>query len=191
MGRQKLLLPIGGKPILSWVLDSLRQGGVDEVVVVLGEDAAAIRKAVKLDDVRVVVNRSPAKGLSGSLRLGLGAVEGKAEAAMVALGDQPFLSPATVRLLVETYRKGAKIAVPVYGGKRGNPVLFEKRFFREIMMVSGDVGAKSVVRDHGPEVSEVEVKDSGVSFDVDTPPDYERATSKPGPTEGSRTREGA
>ena len=176
MGKQKLSLPIGGETMLERVVRSLRESQVDEVVLVLREGADELTRTIDLGGVRVVVNRAPEKGMGGSLKLGLKEVENDAEGAIIALGDQPFVSPATVNSLVEAFKeKRARIVVPVYMGTRGNPVLFSREFFPEMMLIEGDKGAKSIVNRHANEVQEVKVDDQGVIFDVDTPEDYRRA----------------
>jgi molybdenum cofactor cytidylyltransferase len=178
MKSPKLLLPLGGKPMLERVLRTFRRSRVDSVVVVLGAEERRARSEVEFKGERVVVNRRYSRGMSGSLKTGLRAVEGKADAVVVALGDQPFLSSGTVDRLVGAYaRSGASIVLPVYRGKRGNPVLFDRRLFPELMRIEGDVGAKSVVQKHGSEVMEVVVEDRGVLLDVDTPREYDAALS--------------
>lgn len=190
MGRPKLLLHVKGKPILQNVLEALSHAGVDEVVVVLGAEAVEIRKRVRFARERVVVNSAYAEGMSSSLKLGLMEVSSDSEAAVIVLGDQPFLSPSTVDKVVEAYRaSGAPIVVPTQGGVRGNPVLFAKSLFPEVMRISGDAGGKSVVGRHRGRVLEVPVEDAGVLFDIDTPSDYDRASS--GAPTRRRTQGGA
>lgn len=188
MGSQKLLRPVRGRPMLEKVLGVFRRAKVDEIVVVLGRDAERLRSEVRFHNERVVVNHEATRGMSSSLKLGLRSVSPRAEAAIVALGDQPFLSPSTVDLIVEGYRaENSPIVVPVYGGKRGNPVLFAKSLFPEVMKVRRDVGAKSVVKKHGRKVLEIRVRDAGVLLDVDTQADYEEAISVLR-TRGTRSR---
>lgn len=176
MGRPKMVLLVEGKPMLQKVLDALRGARVDETVVVLGPEASKIRSQVRFERERVVVNSRYAQGMSTSLRLGLATVSPEAEAALVVMGDQPFLSSSTIDMVIEGFREGAApIVVPVYRGVRGNPVLFAKSVFPEAMRVRGDVGARSVVRSYGSRVAEVPVEDEGVLSDLDTPEEYGRA----------------
>ena len=174
MGRPKLTIPLDGVPMLERVLKTLRRSTVDRVVVVLGANAAELRAQVRFEGETVVVNQGFADGMSGSLRLGLGSVR-DAEAAIIVLGDQPFLLPATIdRLVAEHRASGAAIVVPTFHGNRGNPVLFDRSIFPQIARVSGDVGAKSVVQSNASDVLEVEVGDRGVLVDLDTPSDLRR-----------------
>lgn len=179
MGRTKLALPVDGRPILARVLEALRHSKVDEVVVVLGADAEAIKKVVSFERERLVVNAKYADGMSSSLRLGLQNVNPRADAALIVLGDLPFLSVATVNKVLNGYlEEHAPVVVPVHEGTRGNPVLFARTAFPEVMKVMGDAGAKSVASAYGDRVLEVPIEGDEVLFDVDTPSDYERASSR-------------
>ena len=181
LGRPKLVLKVGGEPILGMVLKALRESSVNEVVVVLGGDAGAIRSAVKFEQEKIVSNPGYESGMSSSLKLGLVRASEAADAVVIVLGDQPFLSAHTVDKLADGFRRaGARIVVPVFHGRRGNPVLFAKSMFNELMEINGDFGAKSVVSAHADEVLEVDVRDPGVLFDVDTPSDHLRAVTRRG-----------
>ena len=179
MGKSKQTLLLSGKPMLEKVLDVYRQAGVGAIIVVLGAGTAEIRRKVNLEKETVIINRLYRKGMSGSLRLGLRAAEEKADAVIVALADQPFVTPGTIDIMIKTYaRTRAPMVVPVYHGVRGNPVLFDKSVFPEIKRIRGDRGAKSVVERHRDSLKEVPVEDRGVLVDIDTPSDYSKAKSR-------------
>jgi molybdenum cofactor cytidylyltransferase len=179
MGMPKLTLSVSGMPMLDQVLRTLRESRVDRTVVVLGADDAEVRERVRFGDELVLDNRQYRKGMSSSLKLGVASCRDDAEAVLIVLGDQPFLSPKTVDAIVEAYyRTKAPIVIPVYRGQRGNPVLFDRSLFDQILAIEGDVGAKSVVRRNGALVRELPVRDRGVLLDVDTPADYESATRR-------------
>jgi molybdenum cofactor cytidylyltransferase len=179
MGKPKQLLPLGEDTILGKVLQAFRESRVDRTVVVLGAGASKVRKSLNLRDATVVVNRAYRTGMSGSLKAGVRAVEAEADAVIIALGDQPFVSPETVDLMIETYlRKKAWVVVPVYRGRRGNPVLFDRALFPQLDEITGDVGAKSVVARNEANLVEAEVDDDGVVLDIDTPDDYGGGSKK-------------
>ena len=176
MGRNKLVLPLDGKPVLQRVLDALRDSKVDETVVVLGGGAEEVRRSIELGGTKAVVNRRYAEGMSTSIKAGLARVDSSTDAAVIVLGDQPFLSAALVDALIDAFQaERAPVVLPVHRGKRGNPVLFARSVFPEIMRIGGDRGAKSVVEAHEHNVLEVEAEDAEAVIDVDTPSDYERA----------------
>jgi len=175
MGKPKQILPLNGVPMLQRVLEILRKSNVGSVVVVLGANAAEVRKRVKFAGESVVVNPRFTEGISSSLRLGLQHVGRGAGAVIIVLGDQPFVLPATIDTLVETYeRSGARIVIPTHQGVRGNPVLFDRSVVPQIAKIRGDRGAKSVVQNNAADVLEVEVPDKGVLTDIDTPSDLDR-----------------
>lgn len=177
MGKNKLVLPLDGRPVLGRVLDALKGSKVGEIVVVLGEGAEEVRRKVDLSGTRVVVNPRYAEGMSTSVKAGLRSVSPSAAAAVVVLGDQPFLSSALVDSLIDGFlEEGAPVVVPVRLGRRRNPVLFARSAFPEIMNISGDRGAKAVVEAQGAAALEVKVGQAGTVLDVDTPSDYRRAT---------------
>jgi molybdenum cofactor cytidylyltransferase len=191
MGATKQTLRLEGEPMLERVLEAFRRAEVDRVVVVLGADVAEVKKKVRFRNEKVVINTGYKNGMSSSLKLGLSEVEKEAEAVIIALGDQPYVSPETINLLVDAHRMSkAPVVVPVYRGARGNPVLFDRSVFSQIKEIQGDVGAKSVVARNEKRVLKVEVDDSGVVVDIDTPSDYAKATSRATATRLKRNQEG-
>lgn len=189
MGEPKLTLEVGGRPMLGRTLETIRQSSVDRIVVVLGADAATIRKKVRFVNEKVVVNHEYRRGMSESLKTGLAVVQDEADAVMVVLGDQPFLASETVDRLIDAYQASkAPVVVPVYHGQRGNPVLFDRSLFLQVMNIQGDAGAKSVVLRNEAALREVAVEDQGVLLDLDTPSDYAGARSRGQSKIRTRTR---
>ena len=178
MGEAKQLLRLGEGTILERTVENVRRASVDEVVIVLGASAAAIRKqlpAEVLGAARVVVNPEYETGMASSLRAGLGALGSDVDAALIVLGDQPFVRPATLDRMVEEYRRtGAQIVIPTHEGTRGNPVLIGRSLFAEAMVLEGDVGCRAIFAKHPKEIVYVEVDDPGVLLDIDNREDYER-----------------
>jgi molybdenum cofactor cytidylyltransferase len=174
MGTQKLTAKLGGKRVLSYVIDSFLGSRLDEVVVVASEGVTRVVPQSLRKRVRIVINSQPKEGMSHSLKLGLGSVRG--EAAVIGMGDQPLLLSSTIDAIVKASEsRGVGIVIPTYGGQRGNPVLFDRELFPQVMSIGGDVGAKSVVAANPGLVREVDVRDEGVLLDIDTPSDLARA----------------
>jgi molybdenum cofactor cytidylyltransferase len=178
MGMTKQLLRVGGQTMLERTLENVRASRVDEVALVLGASADEIRRAIPaslLEGVRVVVNEDYASGMASSLRVGLSAVSPDADAALIALGDQPLVRPETMNEIVERYRgSDAEIVVPHYQGSRGNPVLLGRSVFAEAMALEGDVGCRAIFAQHTDGMLRVDVNDPGILADVDNREDYER-----------------
>lgn len=180
MGRPKALLsiPHTGERFLDRLASTLRHAGVEDVLVVAGADASAIREHLDrvTPVVRLLVNPQPAKGQLSSLLVALSAIDRPGvNGLIVALVDHPLVAPETVRRLIETHdRTRAAIVRPVRGGRHGHPVLFDRRTFDALRHADPAVGAKEVVHAYTQEMVEVQVADEGVFTDIDTPEDYER-----------------
>jgi molybdenum cofactor cytidylyltransferase len=174
MGRMKQLLLFGEETMLERSLSALCASRVDEIVVVLGHGFERILEAVDFSHpgVRVVLNRHYRQGLSSSIRAGMSRISPSAGAVLIALGDQPFVSPDVIDSLLERMNSGSHgIVVPVYRGRRGNPVLMSRKYFRLLNSLRGDEGGRSILAEHPDDVLRVEVGSSGVLRDFDTPED--------------------
>ncbi|HET8775633.1 MAG TPA: NTP transferase domain-containing protein [Thermoanaerobaculia bacterium] len=172
-GQCKQVLRLGGKTILDHVLDHLRASAVDEIVVVLGAHAEEIRQQVRLPE-RVVTNPDYANGMSSSIQAGLRALPESAEAALIVLGDQPFVTPGTIDLLIDEYRRGRpQVVVPTHHGFRGNPVLVDRSLFPEMLDIRGDVGCRAIFGEHAQSIVKLPVDDRGILVDIDTREDFD------------------
>jgi len=183
MGRTKALLPIGEHDtFLDRVTRTLREGGVEDVVVVAGADAPAIREAIVRNHTaaRVVENPDYEQGQLSSLQAALKTVDRPGvTAVLVTLIDVPLLAPATVRILLDAYRTGRSLIVrPMLKERHGHPVIFDRALFSELRKANPDEGAKEVVRAHAADLLNVAVEDEGAFTDIDTPADYERWIGK-------------
>ena len=173
LGRPKQLLDLGGEPLLRHTVRHALAAPVDEVVLVLGNAADEVGAAVGELGQRTVLNPAFAEGQSTSLRAGIVALGPEVEAAVLMLGDQPTVGPEIVAALVARFREGgAPIVQPVYGGVPANPVLIARELFPELLAVTGDEGARSVIRAHAAAVARVVVSDGQAPGDVDTEEDY-------------------
>jgi molybdenum cofactor cytidylyltransferase len=170
LGRPKQLLPYRGATLLDWVLGTARACPFDQLVVALGGAAAEVRERVDLGGVDVVVNDAYAGGCSSSIAAALGAVHPRCDVLVLLLGDQPGVTPATVRALLAG-RGDAPLAVCRYDDGRGHPFAFGRQVFGELAELHGDKGVWRLLDRHGAAVAEVRVP-GPVPIDVDTPDDY-------------------
>lgn len=173
MGGQKLLLALHGRPIVRWSVDALRPH-VDELVVVTGGGGDAVRAALDGLGIRFAENPRPEDGQSTSIAAGVAALRPGTDAVIIALGDQPRVSPGIVPALLEAWRRtGKPIVAPVYRGVQGTPVLFAAEVFPELLALTGDAGARGVVAARRERVERVAI-DTAMPPDVDTPEDFAR-----------------
>ena len=171
MGRQKLLLQLQGKPVVRVSVEHL-VSHVEDVVVVTGPEDTAIRQALEGLPVRFAVNPRPQDGQGTSIAAGVAALKPWTTAALIALGDQPRMPAAVVPALLDAFRRsGQAIVAPVYQGVHGTPVLFSSEVFGELRALTGDAGARAVVKVN-PERVEAVAFDIAMPPDVDTPEDY-------------------
>jgi molybdenum cofactor cytidylyltransferase len=174
MGRPKLALTHGGVPLLRRAVNVAVEGGCGQVVVVLGAGAEAYAPLLEGTPARIVRNPHYAEGMGGSIQLGVEALDQDVEAAVIMLADQPFIDAAIVRRIIDTYQtSGKKIVACEYDGVRGAPVLFDRALFLELLLVTGDRGARAVMDTYPKHVAAVEIP-SAAARDVDTPADVER-----------------
>jgi molybdenum cofactor cytidylyltransferase len=182
MGRAKQLLPLGGTTVLARTIDSVRSAGLDQIVLVLGAEAEAIRRQLPqslLEGLKVVVNQAYEQGMASSLREGLSALHPQTGAALIILGDQPFIRPETLHEIMAGYhRSDAQIVIPLHQGERGNPVLLSRSVFSEVMALDGDTGCRAIFANHLDAILKVEVEDPGILLDIDNQDDYDRLRLK-------------
>lgn len=170
-GPNKLLEEVDGKALVAHAVDTALAADVATVVVVTGHQRERVEAALAGKAVNLVHNPDFAEGLSTSLKAGLRLLPPDVDGALVCLGDMPRLTPAHLDQLLAAFNpaEGRSICVPTYKNKRGNPVLWGRRFFADMQGVAGDVGARHLIGEHADQVVEVEMGDAAVLLDVDTP----------------------
>jgi len=170
-GPNKLVAEINGKPLIRMVVEQALASRARPVLVVTGHQRERVEAALSNLPVRFVHNPHYADGLGTSLRAGIAALPAEADGAIVCLGDMPQVDAALIDRLIGAIDpgKGALVAVPTMDGKRGNPVVWSRRFFPELMAVEGDIGARYLIGRYPEAVAEVPVSGTAVLTDVDTP----------------------
>jgi molybdenum cofactor cytidylyltransferase len=169
-GPNKLLAEIGGRPLVRIAAEEALASRARPVIVVTGHQREQVEAAVAGLDVKLVHNPSFAGGLSTSVKAGVSAVPADVDGAIVCLGDMPQVKAPLIDQLASAFdpEKGALVVVPTVDGKRGNPVVWSRRFFHELMSLEGDVGARHVIGRYPEAVAEVAVTDKAAFVDVDT-----------------------
>ena len=170
-GPNKLLEEINGKPLVRIATEQVLASRAERVIVVTGHQRERVERTLDGLPVTFVHNPNFAEGLSTSLKTGIAAVPPDADGAIVCLGDMPQVSAKLIDRLIAAFDppRGALVVIPTIDGKRGNPVLWSRRFFPDLLAVDGDVGARHLISGYAEAVTEVPLDDGGALIDVDTP----------------------
>jgi len=166
-GINKLLAEVDGEPMIRRVVRTVLAARVSRVVVVLGHEADRVRAVLADLDVTTVENPDHAAGMASSLRVGLDVVSAHVSV-LVALGDMPWVRVETLNRLIAEAGPG-RIVVPVHDGRRGNPVLWDRCFFPQLLTLVGDAGGRAIIAARPDAVRAVFVDDPGALRDADTP----------------------
>ena len=167
----KMLAEIGGKPLVRIAAEQAVASHAHPVIVVTGHEREKVEAALNGLPVRFVRNADYAEGLGTSLKAGIAAVPEEADAVVVCLGDMPQVDAALINRLIAAFdpERGALVVVPSIDGRRGNPVVWSRRFFHDLMAIQGDVGARHLIGNYAEVVVEVPVAGEAALTDVDTP----------------------
>ena len=175
-GSNKLLFPVDGRPMYQITLDRLKQIKADlsqefECKVIVVTQYEEIRKYASEEEIQVLINPHPEKGISFSIQIGLREHQ-DADACLFAVSDQPWMTTRTIENMIRAFlRSGKGIGCPAFGqeGKTGNPCIFKKTYYRELMELEGDTGGKKVIRQHLDDTFVYELKDEKQLEDIDVP----------------------
>ena len=181
-GRPKQLSKLKGKFLIEYVLDAALESELSHVVLVLGHAYQIILQELGArtshDRLQVVINRSYLEGQSRSIHAGLSAIQQRFPAVMFLLGDQPLLDSSTINYLLDGFHNSAKdICVPVYKGIQGNPTIFRRALYDQLMAIDGDIGARDIIRANPAKVLCIELDDPLCFFDIDSQKDLENLLS--------------
>jgi molybdenum cofactor cytidylyltransferase len=178
-GQPKQLVKLRSKYLVEWVLDAALKSRLGLVVLVLGHKHQSILQALgakgRHPKLEVVINHDHQEGQSSSLKAGLAKVHKAYSSVMYLLADQPMINSNTIdRLLDRFHGSGKKICVPVFEGQRGNPTIFKRSLYEEIMMIDGDIGARDIIAENAEHVLYAKINDPLCFFDIDSPEDLKR-----------------
>jgi molybdenum cofactor cytidylyltransferase len=180
MGSPKALLTYQGKTFTDHLADVTRHPRIGLLRVVLGAGAETIRTKLHVDPAAIVVNEAWQTGQLSSIRTALRSLpHGATEGLMLCPVDHPIISAELIGQVISGFdASGKMIAVPVYRGRRGHPVIFRANLYTELLSASPEVGARQVVLAHGDEIVEIPTEEEGVTLNLDTPDAYRRATQQ-------------
>ena len=178
-GQPKQLIELRGKYLVEWVLDAALKSRLDLVVLVLGHEYQSILQAlgtkVRRPRLEMVINHKYHEGQSSSLKTGLESVRKTFSSIMYLLADQPMINSKTINLLLDQFHDSEReICVPVFEGQRGNPTIFKRPIYEEIMMIDGDIGARNIIGKEADRVLYAKIKDPLCFFDIDSQEDLKK-----------------
>ncbi len=167
----KMLAEIGGKPLVRIATEQALASRAKPVIVVTGHEREQVEKALSGLPVRFTHNPDFADGLGTSLKAAVAAVPAEADGVIVCLGDMPQVDSALIDKLLGAFdpERGALVVVPSINGRRGNPVVWARRFFKDLTSIGGDIGARHLIGSYAEAVVEVPVAGDAALTDVDTP----------------------
>jgi molybdenum cofactor cytidylyltransferase len=175
MPEHKLLLELGGLPLVRLATLEALASRASSVVVVIGHRGEEIRDALAGLQVAFAVNAAPERGLSSSLKAGIEAMSDDTAGALICLADMPEVRASDLDALIAAFEASAgAIAVPTYDGRRGNPVLWPRDLFAELTRTEGDFGGRTLLLTHMNRIVRVPIDHPGILLDVDTPEDWAR-----------------
>lgn len=180
----KLLVEIGGIPIVGHVCSALAKSKIDDIVLVTSDANGAVAKAAGSGRWRVAENPNAREGLSTSLRVGLHGIDENTGGALVALADMPGITEGLIDALLSAFKgcNGSAIVFPLSPhGRRGHPIIWPKSLFAALEAVTGDSGGKTILADHRNLWRPVPYENPGAFADIDTRADLEafRAADQP------------
>jgi molybdenum cofactor cytidylyltransferase len=183
MGAFKPLLPFGNKTVIECCIDSLRDAGVETIVVVVGHRADDLRRHAQ--GVRLAVNPDPDSEMGASIAAGVREIPDNAQATLIALADHPAVPATVVSTIIEEWTQGARIVIPTWQGRGGHPVLVDLSFRPELLSLPAMGGLRAFFESHRDAVRRIPVNSPFIARDMDTWDDYralhEEATGKPAP----------
>ena len=167
----KLLADFNGAALVAQTLALVQAAGFEKIYVVTGHQDGKVRAALKSAGVEFVHNENYADGLSSSIKAGIRALGQEVEGALIALGDMPMIHAMDLLAFRGTFTSQLDICAPMWKGQRGNPVLWGRAYFNELLSLEGDNGARDLLEKYAGHVINVQMTDAGVLQDVDTPGD--------------------
>ena len=174
MGAFKPLLLFGDRTVIECCIGNLRAAGIEQIVVVVGHREEDVRQQLKGFDVSFAVNPDADSEMSASIGLGVQKVRSDAKALIIALVDHPAVPPEVIRILIDEWKRGAKLVQPEHAGRGGHPVLIDMAYRDELLVLDPSQGLRALFATHREQVRRVPVESAYVARDLDTWEDYRR-----------------
>jgi molybdenum cofactor cytidylyltransferase len=176
MGQPKMLLPWGNETVLTHVISTFREAGLADIIVVTGGTRERVEDAISALKINTVFNPEFAKGeMLSSIQCGIRATTDKSQAVLIGLGDQPQVQAGSVRMVCDAYHASkSDIIVPSFNRRRGHPWLVARSLWDELLMMESPLSPRHFLDTYREKIQYVNIDDSGVLLDLDTPEDYQK-----------------
>jgi molybdenum cofactor cytidylyltransferase len=174
MGAFKPLLRFGDRTVIECCINNLRAADIKDIIVVAGHRADDVREKLKDLEVSIVVNPEPDSEMGVSIARGVEQLPGNARAVIIALVDHPAVPPEAIRILIDEWRRGARLVQPEHGGRGGHPVLIDLAYRDDLLALDPQRGLRALFAARRDEVRRVPVESPYVARDMDTWEDYRR-----------------
>jgi len=179
MGRPKMLLSFNESTMIETVLKNISESKVEKILVVLGAEKDAIAEKIGKLDLEFCYNENYIEGMLSSVKCGFKNLPNDFKAAMVFQGDQPFIAADAINKVIEAYLSSKYgIIIPVYDGKRGHPILIDRKYNSEIVKLSPEIGLRELTFRFHYDVLEVQTEEPGILRDFDTYKEYLEGTNQ-------------
>jgi len=176
----KLLADINGKPMILRVLEAANESKINKTIIVTGYQRELIQTATGAVDIQCVHNPNFSEGLSSSIKSVKRLLNPDVDGVIICLGDMPGITSDHINALINTFEgdMNRHIFIPIFNGKRGNPVLWGQKYFSLLCNLTGDKGARELFESHSDDILEVEINDDAIHTDLDTPTALKQYRSK-------------
>ena len=178
----KLSLPWGSETVFEHCFNTLLRSKVREIIVVLNTQNEEMKgqfekgSAGATQKVKITLNRYYKRGMSTSIHQGLQVMDPRSEGILISLGDQPFLKTRTINVLLDAFhQRRGEIIVPSFQGIKGHPVIFHRKYEKELLKLRGDAGGKSILLKYSKQIKTISIRSEGVIKDIDTREEYQKA----------------
>ena len=168
----KLLLKIKSLTIVEKTINNLYDSNIDSYLIILGYQSNLLSKVLKNFKIPLIINESYKEGISSSIKKGISLIDPRSNGVMICLADMPKITSKTYNILIEKFKKFYNsttplIILPEYDGKTGNPVILSNHFFSELKKISGDIGAKYLIKKNKKYIKKVNITESYILEDID------------------------
>ena len=173
MGQFKLLLDYKGTKVLNYIIETLLDSVVSEIIVVTGHNSDIVSKELACYNIKNVFNSDYKKGMHTSVMCGVRNINNNADAFMIVLGDQPPINSTLINNIVEYWYNSAKgITIPSFNNKKGHPVIFDSKYISQAINLNPELGLRKLINDNKEDIDYLIVHSDNILFDIDTPEDY-------------------